>query len=74
MIDNLRDDASSKPFYEEEAQFKPAEITTSSSSKNGRFLGMSPIQRFIVAVMLMFAVCSLGAMCLLITEKISFPV
>jgi len=72
MIDNLRDDASAKPFYEEEAQFKPAEITTSSST-NGRFLGMTPIQRFIVALMLMFAVCSLGTMCLLITEKIGIP-
>ena len=72
MIDNLRDDASAKPFYEEEAQFKPAEITT-STAKNGRFLGMTPIQRFIVAVMLMFAVCSLGSMCLLITERIGLP-
>ncbi len=73
MIDNLREDAAAKPFYEEEAQFKPAEIET-SSSRNGRFFGMTPIQRFIVALMLMFAVCSLGTMCLLITEKISLPI
>jgi hypothetical protein len=31
---------------------------------------MNPLQRFIIALMLMFAVCSLGAMCLLITGKI----
>jgi len=31
---------------------------------------MTAIQRFIIAVMLMVAVCTLGAMCLLITGKI----
>jgi hypothetical protein len=72
MIDNLREEASSKPFYEEEAQFKPAEISTPART-NGRFLGMTPMQRFIVALMLLFAVCALGSMCLLITEKISLP-
>lgn len=72
MIDNLREDAS-KPFYEEEeAQFKPAEISTPARS-NGRFLGLTPMQRFVLALMLMFAVCALGAMCLLITEKIRIP-
>lgn len=72
MIDNLREEAAARPFYEDEAQFKPAEISTSESK--GRFLGMTPIQRFIVALMLMFAVCSLGTMCLLITERIGLPV
>ena len=72
MIDNLRDDASAKPFYEEEAQFKPAEIT-SSPTRNGRFLGMTSFQRFVVALMLLFAVCALGSMCLLITQKIGIP-
>ena len=72
MIDNLRDDASAKPFYEEEeAQFKPAGIST--SPRDGRFLGMTPMQRLIVAVMLLFAVCALGSMCLLITQKIGLP-
>ncbi|HEV8263034.1 MAG TPA: hypothetical protein VGQ19_20040 [Burkholderiales bacterium] len=73
MIDNLREDAGAKPFYEEEAQFRPAGTSTSASN-NGRFLGMTPGQRFFVAIMLFFAVCSLGAMCLLITQKISLPV
>jgi hypothetical protein len=72
MIDNLREEASSKPFFEEEAQFKPAEISPPSRS-TGRFFGMTPMQRFIVSLMLMFAVCALGAMCLLITQKIGLP-
>jgi hypothetical protein len=31
---------------------------------------MTPLQRFILAFMLLMAVCALGSMCLLITGKI----
>jgi hypothetical protein len=72
MIDNLREDAASKPFLEDEAKFKPAEIATPVRT-GGRFLGLTAMQRFVLALMLMFAVCSLGAMCLLITDKIRMP-
>ncbi len=82
MFDNLREDASnsafdSTPFYEDEAQFeevkpvKKAAPRRRTASSNGRFLGMTPLQRLILAVMLFFAVCSLGSMCLLIAGKIS---
>lgn len=76
MFDNLRDDVS-EPFYEEgDSEIGPEgggeEIGTESSPRqsNGKFLGMTSFQRFIVAVMLMVAVCTLGAMCLLLTGKI----
>ena len=71
MFDNLRDDAESS-FYEEdtlppdEDLFVPAPKRRSS----GKLLGMTPVQRFIIAVMLMIAVCTLGSMCLLLTGKI----
>jgi hypothetical protein len=72
MLDNLRNDAASSPFYEEDT-LPPEEIPASLPSrrkKSGKFLGMSPIQRFILAFMLMIAVCALGSMCLLLTNKI----
>jgi len=74
MFDNLREQANSTPFYEDEAQFRDAEELASSAprrSSDGRFLGMSPLQRFIVAIMVLIAVCALGSMALLITGKIS---
>lgn len=70
MLDNLRDDASS--FYEEDT-LPPEETYTAPPTKrrsSGKFLGMTPIQRFIIAVMLMVAVCALGSMCLLLTNRI----
>ena len=82
MLDNLRDDSADSFYEEEDADFlfpeentpespKKADPSSFKPSKNqGRkLLGMTAQQRFIIAIMLMFAVCSLGAMCLLITGK-----
>ena len=75
MFDNLRDDAVPS-FYEEEDTILPDEpekkpVSKASKRKsNGKFLGMTPVQRFVIAVMLLIAVCALGSMCLLLTGKV----
>ena len=71
MFDNLREQANASPFYEEEAQFQSAETpeATAAPRTPGHFLGMTPMQRFIISVMLMIMVCTIGAMVLLITGK-----
>ncbi len=75
MFDNLREQANSSPFYEEEAQFQPAASTTTAatpqrrSSSSNRILGMTAAQRFLISVMFMFMVCILGALVLVITGK-----
>lgn len=71
MLDNLRDDAASS-FYDEDT-IPPEEATAvvlPRRKPSGRLLGMTAIQRFIIAVMLMIAVCVSGSMCLLLTNKI----
>jgi hypothetical protein len=71
MLDNLRDDASSS-FYEEDT-LPPEEVIAVVPPRHGtsgKFLGMTPVQRFIIASMLMIAVCTSGMMCLLLTNKI----
>jgi hypothetical protein len=70
MFDNLRDETTSKPFYEEEAKFQPAAGTGRRRSK--RVLGMTSIQRFVIMLMFMLAVCIIGAMALLALGKIGF--
>ena len=70
MFDNLREQANSTPFYEDEAQFQSVErINPTASPASRRILGMSPIQRFIISVMLMIMVCAIGAMFLVVTGK-----
>ncbi|MEK6751043.1 MAG: hypothetical protein AABZ00_02160 [Chloroflexota bacterium] len=72
MFDNLREEVSAKPFIDEEAKFQPAAGTEYSSGRPTRILGMSPIQRFVIVVMLFMAVCVIGALTLLVTGKIGF--
>jgi hypothetical protein len=71
MLDNLRESASQSPFFQEEQ--KPPEQKPSPHRKQGKsasFLGMTPIQRFVVAVMLFMMVCVFGSFILLATQKI----
>ena len=78
MLDNLRDDSESKPFFQDESDENPSSLRASlpeprrasPSSSGGRILGMTAIQRFVLSVMLLVMVCVLGVMLLLITEKI----
>ena len=73
MFDNLREQANSGSFYEEEAQFQQAASTTTAAApqrrSSGRVLGMTAAQRFFIAVMLMSAVCIIGALVLFMTGK-----
>ena len=71
MFDNLREEVSAKSFADEEAKFQPAAGTETPRRRSGRFLGMTPIQRFVVAVMLFLSVCVLGTLFLFVMDKIS---
>ena len=42
-------------------------------SENRGFLGMTPIQRFILSVMIFLMVTILGAFCLILTGKVVLP-
>jgi hypothetical protein len=76
MFDNLREDAASSPYYEEEAKkFQPAVETQASvfsTTNSKRILGMTGVQRFVISFMLFLAVCVIGAMALLVMDKIGF--
>jgi len=74
MFDNLREDATSNSYYEEEAKFQSATGTESDfgAPSSRRILGMTSVQRFVIALMFFLAVCIIGAMALLVTGKIGF--
>jgi hypothetical protein len=68
MLDNLRDEAS---FVEEEPA---AEELPKKPVKSSRpFLGMTPAQRFVIALLLFLMTCLLGTFCLLVTERVVLP-
>jgi hypothetical protein len=77
MFDNLRDSAESS-FYEEEPNdlyrepvAQPAPRRRARRTSNGRFLGMTAQQRFLLSVMLMFTVCIIGTLAMFVFEKMS---
>lgn len=73
MFDDLRDDVATN--YEEVGKPKSsasAEPAYVARPRSKRMLGMTSFQRFVIAFMLMLAVCVIGAMALLVTGKIVF--
>lgn len=58
-------------FMDEKEAFEDAPAQEKGST--GLFLGMTPVQRFVLVVMLFMMVCILGSFCLLVTNKISLP-
>jgi hypothetical protein len=74
--DSFREQADDNVFLEPEkpAGAAPATSTRRVRRQRGNFMGMTAVQRFIIAVMLLFMTCLLGTLCLLVTQKISFPV
>lgn len=97
MFDNLRDQASSSPFFQEDlppedaanipemqpvSAFEPGfesgfeaglesgfETGFEQPAAAGRFLGMTAQQRFLITLLLFFAVCLIGASFLVVTGK-----
>jgi hypothetical protein len=69
MLEDFRAQANASSFDEEEQKaYEESAVET-----RRHFLGMSPVQRFVVALMLLFLVCLLGSFFLLVTEKIILP-
>jgi len=70
MLDDLRDDADF--VDEEENDYKYRESVDAGTQTT--FLGMTPAQRFMIALMIFMMVCILGSFFLLITETVWLPI
>jgi hypothetical protein len=68
MLDEFRDQAG--PYYEEEETY---EEIKPRRPKGKTFLGMTPAQRFIIAVLFLCMVCFLGVLVLVVTERVIPP-
>ena len=65
MLDDLRDEANNAPFFEEEPESQPVVRPPAP-----RFLGMTPVQRFIIAFLMLLMVVILGSFCALVTGAV----
>ena len=81
MLDNLREDASASPFFDDEElpdfleDDEKKEAPQKSQSDPFAFLKpvmrLTPMQRFIIATLLFMTVCIIGSMFLLVTGRFS---
>jgi hypothetical protein len=69
MFDDLRAQANTSPFLEEEE----APELEPEPKPSGRFLGMTPAQRFIVALLLLLVTCVSSALLLVVMGKVVLP-
>lgn len=76
MLDDLRGEASDL-FDDEEAEFDEADDfgaerahRRTRAGRGGRFLGMTPAQRFVIATLLLMLTSVLSCLILLVTEKV----
>lgn len=75
MLDDFEDNDSSFSFLDELDELPDDEFDKASPDMpKGRFLGMTPGQRFIIAMLVFLLACILSTLCLLVFNKISPPV
>lgn len=67
MFDNLREQASFE--FEEEDADALLQGSAPKPRASRPFLGLRPEQRFILSVLLLMTVCSIGSLCLLISGR-----
>jgi hypothetical protein len=71
MIDNLRDSVSSGPMFQDEGPTPPED--SGKPKRNFNLLGLTPVQRFVLALMLFLLTCVLGSLCQIVTQKVILP-
>jgi len=74
--DSFRQEADDNVFQEPEKPAQDAAAIRPSLRRRrnrGNFLGMTAMQRFIIAVMLLIMTCLLGTFCLMVTQRIVLP-
>ena len=68
MFDDLRQQANEGDFEQPESD----EVEDTAPVQGNYFLGMTPQQRFLLAVMFVIWICIMGAFCLLATGRVGF--
>ncbi len=73
MLDEFRQQANASNFFTEEEEEEPVyeEIVI---EEKGHFLGMSPVQRFVLSVILLMIVALVGTLALLVMGKVILPI
>ena len=70
MLDDFLKDDETTSFLDDLEESPKSELALESKG----FLGMTPFQRFLIAIMVFLFVVIIGAFCLLITGAVAIPI
>lgn len=73
MFDDLRQQADQSSFGQPEEEEDAYAMKEAPAQPRDRLFGMTPAQRFVIAVLLLMMVLIVGSLFLLVTEKIYLP-
>lgn len=73
MLDDLRKNADENDFFDDIEDDYDYGYKSRTSSRSKLFLGMTPMQRLVIAVMILLMACVMGLFLLFVTEKVYFP-
>jgi hypothetical protein len=73
MLEEFREEANKGTDFNEGKEDQDIYSFETPSEPQGQFLGMSPAQRFLIAILILLIACLLSTFCLLVTQKIVPP-
>ena len=73
MLDDFREEANKGTDFSEEETDRNIYSFDSPPQPQGQFLGMSPVQRLVIAILIFLIACLLSTFCLLVTQRIVPP-
>ena len=68
MLEDFRQQAKTSPLFDEEEQSQKVD-----KPEKNYFLGISPAQRFLIALLLLFMTCLVGSFLLLVSDRVVLP-
>ena len=73
MLDDLRNSSFQDEEEPMEIQDEPVVQRRAVRRRSGQFMGMTSQQRFVLSLMMFFMICILGALVLVVFERIYLP-
>lgn len=73
MFEDLRQQANQSTFEEPEEEQQDVYAFREKPAPRRRFLGMTPVQRFVIALLFLMMTCLIGSLLLLVMDKVYLP-
>lgn len=71
--DDNRESQDASPFFSMDQPVFTSDESISDEPVGKKLLGLTPVQRFVIALLVFVLTCVLGSLCLLLTGRVVLP-